>query len=93
MEHNKVDLDEIEKNITSLYKGLPKLNDLVCDGEGDLCDSLCGGAGCGSCGASVACGDGARQLAETALNITKDTELILHEKETKANDYIRNVCC
>lgn len=85
------DLEVLQDNITSLFSELPDLNNLVCDGRGDLCDSQCGGGGCGSCGGSIACEDGAKQLAETAWIIANDTEAALHEKEALANDFIRNV--
>lgn len=85
------DLQALRENVSALYKELPDLNDMVCDGRGDLCDSQCGGGGCGFCGGSIACEDGAKQLAETAWSIADDTEAALHEKESLANDFIRNV--
>lgn len=89
---NKQDLQDIQANISVLFSSLPQLNDLVCDGEGNLCDAQCGGAGCDSCGGgSIACENGAKHLAETALSIATDIEKELFKQETKANDFIRNV--
>lgn len=88
---SKGDLEALVDDATELFKELPDLNDMVCDGRGDLCDSQCGGGGCGSCGASIACENGAKQLAETAWSIANDTEATLHEKESLSNDFIRNV--
>lgn len=89
---NKRDLQDIQVNISSLFSSLPQLNDLVCDGEGNLCDVQCGGAGCDSCGGgSIACENGAKHLAETALSIATDIEKELLKQETKANEFIRNV--
>lgn len=74
-----------------LKKSLPDLNELICDGRGDPCDSICGGAGCDTCGDSVSCANGAKQQAKTALTIANSTEVALREKEAMANDFIRNV--
>lgn len=89
---NEQVLQSIQANISQLFQSLPDLNNLVCDGRGDPCDAQCGGAGCGSCGGSIiACENGAKRLAESALSIANETETILREKEAKANDFIRNV--
>lgn len=90
-EDNENELDSIRQKLNELNSEIPTLNDLVCDGAGDPCDSICGGAGCKSCGNSISCEDGAKQLAETAINLAKKTETALKEKESTANDLIRNV--
>lgn len=64
---------------------------MVCDGTGNPCDSICGGAGCQSCGNSISCANGAKQQAETAIINANDTEIALRNKESLANDFIRNV--
>ncbi|KAL1492725.1 hypothetical protein ABEB36_010939 [Hypothenemus hampei] len=90
-ENHEKQLNEINDKLSKLNQQIPQLNDLVCDGKGDPCDSICGGAGCKSCGNSISCEDGAKQLAETAINLAKKTETALKEKESAANDLIRNV--
>ncbi|XP_060515754.1 laminin subunit beta-1 isoform X2 [Cylas formicarius] len=90
-ENNERELSDIRDKLEELYKEIPILNDLVCDGAGDPCDSICGGAGCNSCGNSISCEDGAKQLAEAAISLVNRTEIALREKEAAANDFIRNV--
>lgn len=83
------------KNVVDAHKAqvarLPKLNSLVCDKMGDPCDEVCGGAGCGVCGGSISCENGATSMAEAALILANDTENILKEKESIANDFLRNL--
>lgn len=90
-EQNEKALGEIRANLTTLNDEIPELNDLVCDRSGEPCDAICGGAGCGHCGNSLSCEDGAKQQAESALSIANDTQNLLREKEATANDFIRNV--
>lgn len=89
--NNEKKLEDLNKKLDSLKQALPELNDLVCDKRGDPCDAICGGAGCSSCGSSISCENGAKQQAESALNIANSTETALRNKEAKANDFIRNV--
>lgn len=90
-EHNERSIEEIKNNVTDLYSIIPELNNLICDGKGNPCDTICGGAGCDSCGNSISCEFGAKQQAEGALSITNTTEVVLRKKEAKANDFLRNV--
>uniref|UniRef100_A0A224X9G7 Putative netrin axonal chemotropic factor n=1 Tax=Panstrongylus lignarius TaxID=156445 RepID=A0A224X9G7_9HEMI len=59
----------LDFRLSRLEKGVPKLNDKICDKEGDPCDTLCGGAGCGKCGGSISCESGAVGKAAAALSI------------------------
>ncbi|KAJ8913194.1 hypothetical protein NQ315_009031 [Exocentrus adspersus] len=88
---NARDLQNISKKLNFLNDQIPELNHLVCDGNGNPCDSICGGAGCQSCGNSISCANGAKQQAETAIINANNTEAILKSKESLANDFIRNV--
>ncbi|XP_066247088.1 laminin subunit beta-1 isoform X1 [Euwallacea similis] len=88
---NENQLQNIREKLQSLNSQIPHLNDLVCDGAGDPCNDICGGASCNSCGNSISCEEGAKQLAEAAINLAKKTETSLKEKETNVNDLIRNV--
>ncbi|KAF5294829.1 hypothetical protein FQA39_LY00313 [Lamprigera yunnana] len=90
-DNNEKALQEIKGNITALYEVMPELNALVCGGRGDPCDSICGGAGCGSCGTAISCESGAKQQAENALSLANTTEVLLKGKEAEANDFIRNI--
>lgn len=91
LEDNEKELQNIRDKIHELSVQIPELNNMVCDGNGDPCDSICGGAGCGSCGNSISCEHGAKQQAETANTFTNNTITALKKKETMANDFIRNV--
>lgn len=84
-------LESIANNTEQLSRILPDLNELVCDARGDPCDSICGGAGCSSCGSSISCEKGAKQQAETALSLANSSEIALRTKEGIINNFIRNV--
>lgn len=91
MHDNDVEaLNELKEKLEMLEDEIPLLNHLVCDGRGDPCD-ICGGAGCGSCGNSISCPDGAKQQAEIALSLANETEALLHTREDKANELLRNM--
>ncbi|CAH2007905.1 unnamed protein product [Acanthoscelides obtectus] len=90
-EVNDNKLKEISQKLEELDHEFPGLNSLVCDGGGSPCHPICGGAGCGSCGNSLTCSNGAKQQAETAVLNANDTEIALRNKESLANDFIRNV--
>jgi laminin, beta 1 len=83
-------LVQYQAKLDELSAQIPVMNEQVCDKRGDPCDSLCGGAGCGSCG-GLSCEKGALSRADKALDYVKDTEKIIKEKEEKAEDLIRSV--
>ncbi|XP_044764891.1 laminin subunit beta-1 isoform X1 [Coccinella septempunctata] len=91
LDENSLKIETIANNSRELSRVLPDLNELVCDGRGDPCDSICGGAGCSSCGNSISCEDGAKQQAETALSLANSSEIALRTKEGIINNFIRNV--
>ncbi len=62
----------------------------VCDGRGDPCDSLCGGAGCGKCG-GLSCEDGAVTKASNAMDLAKRADDELTEKEDAARQLLNDV--
>ena len=62
----------------------------MCDGEGDPCDALCGGAGCGKCG-GLSCEDGAVTKAANALSVAEDAAKILQEREREVDELLRSV--
>lgn len=85
----------ISTKVDSLNRKILDLNQLVCDRRDDShdnpCDAICGGAGCNSCGNSISCDRGAKQQAQTAIRNANDSEVALRDKESLANDLIRNV--
>ena len=62
----------------------------MCDGAGDPCDSLCGGAGCGKCG-GLSCEDGAATKASNALSVAQDASEILDKRERQVDELLRGV--
>jgi methyl-accepting chemotaxis protein len=77
---NDVTLRNISVRIDRFSDDIRDLNDVVCDGSGDPCDNLCGGAGCGKCGGGVSCQDGAVTIADNAVGLANRTEMILTTK-------------
>nr|XP_036214745.1 laminin subunit beta-1 [Bactrocera oleae]XP_036214746.1 laminin subunit beta-1 [Bactrocera oleae] len=76
--------------LLTLTSMIPGLNNEVCDKSGDPCDSLCGGAGCGSCG-GLSCEHGALTRTEKALKVAKDTEQKIKDKKDVADQTIRSL--
>lgn len=91
LEDNNKELDSLREKIDELNSRMPNLNNIICDGFGDPCDPICGGAGCSSCGNSISCDKGAKQKAETARTLINNTVVALKQKEAKANDFIRDL--
>uniref|UniRef100_A0A146ME41 Laminin subunit beta-1 n=4 Tax=Lygus hesperus TaxID=30085 RepID=A0A146ME41_LYGHE len=77
-EHEKTRVD-LEYELLNLEKRIPTLNNQMCgpnkdDSSGDPqeCHSVCGGAGCGSCGGkSVSCENGAVGKAQAGLDLAE----------------------
>lgn len=85
---NEISLKEYNDQLNALSARIPDLNDQMCDRRGDPCDSLCGGAGCGSCG-GVSCDKGAYSKADRALENVKAAEKNIKEKEEVAENLVR----
>lgn len=85
---NEISLKEYNDQLNALSAKIPDLNDQMCDRRGDPCDSLCGGAGCGSCG-GVSCDKGAYSKADRALENVKAAEKNIKEKEEVAENLVR----
>ena len=64
----------------------------MCDKRGDPCDSICGGAGCGTCGGPSSCNNGAVTKASSALELAKGADEILANKSKQATDLLGDVC-
>lgn len=85
---NELSLKEYNDQLNALSAKIPELNDQMCDRRGEPCDSLCGGAGCGSCG-GVSCDKGAYSKADRALENVKAAEKNIKEKEEVAENLVR----
>lgn len=87
---NEAALNSIGNNLDDLEDQIPDLNTKVCDGHGDPCDPLCGGAGCNKCG-GLSCDQGAITKADNALGLAEDADKTLREKEKQAAELQNNV--
>lgn len=87
---NEADLDGYAGELADLEGEIPTLNEEMCDRRGDPCDSLCGGAGCGTCG-GLSCEKGARTRAEKALAYVRDVEKKIRANDGVAEDLIRSL--
>ncbi|XP_076350667.1 laminin subunit beta-1-like isoform X2 [Tachypleus tridentatus] len=91
-EENEVTMNDIGDQLKRLEGGITDINNMVCDGSGTVykCDSLCGGAGCDKCG-GISCGEGAVTKAHNALDLAKEAEKILNQKEDASKDLLEKV--
>jgi coxsackievirus/adenovirus receptor len=89
-QRNAADLADLGGRLAVIERSLPELNDAVCDGRGDPCDSLCGGGGCGKCGA-LSCEEGSVTKAENALSLAKEAEGILRNRQSESEEMMRGV--
>jgi len=87
---NAAQLADLGARLQIVERSLPDLNDAVCDGRGDPCDSLCGGGGCGKCGA-LSCDEGSVTKAESALSLAKEAEGILRNRQSESEEMMRGV--
>lgn len=87
---NAADLTDLGARLHDMEGNLPELNHLVCDGQGEPCDALCGGGGCGKCGA-LSCAEGAVTKSENALNMAREAETILRTRHDQAAEMMRGV--
>ena len=87
---NAADLADLGARLAVVERSLPDLNDAVCDGRGDPCDSLCGGGGCGKCGA-LSCDEGSVTKAENALSLAKEAEGVLRNRQAGSEEMMRGV--
>lgn len=63
----------------------------MCDKRGEPCHPVCGGGGCGVCGAEQSCENGAVKKAENALDLARKAEELLTIKERNATDLLSKV--
>lgn len=88
LQKNQNSVIEYSNDVLFLNALIPNLNEQMCDGRGNPCDSLCGGAGCEKCG-GLSCDNGALSKADKALEFAKDTQINIKKKEETADNLIR----
>lgn len=79
---------DMEKVLQKYNEVFPNVNNKICDGFGNPCDNLCGGAGCGKCG-GVSCEQGALKKSENALGLVEKVANTLKDKELKVDETLR----
>ena len=79
-----VTITNILRSVDGLFCVLAFLQ--ICDGAGDPCDDVCGGAGCGKCGGGVSCDEGAVTKATQAVDLSNQSEsiLVVRKREIEA---------
>ncbi|XP_059469528.1 laminin subunit beta-1 isoform X2 [Neocloeon triangulifer] len=87
---NEKSLNSLSDRLSILTDEIPELNEHVCGRRGDPCDNLCGGAGCDQCG-GLSCEEGAVTKAVQSMDIARDNDQIIKEKETKAEELFRGI--
>lgn len=87
---NREEITQYSIALNALNEKIPDLNEQICDKRGDPCDSVCGGAGCSSCG-GISCDKGALTKADKALEYVKKSEATIKEKQEIAEELIRAV--
>ncbi|XP_042867621.1 laminin subunit beta-1-like isoform X3 [Penaeus japonicus] len=87
---NEQNIVEMTDLLDEMYRGIPDLNEQVCDRRGDPCDTYCGGAGCGKCG-GLSCNNGLVNTAELALKFADDAEEMLKKKEASVDELLRGI--
>ncbi|XP_047469022.1 laminin subunit beta-1-like isoform X2 [Penaeus chinensis] len=87
---NEENLAEMTDVLDEMYRGIPDLNEQVCDRRGDPCDTYCGGAGCGKCG-GLSCNNGLVNTAELALKFADDAKEMLKKKEASVDELLRGI--
>ncbi|XP_065338114.1 laminin subunit beta-1 isoform X2 [Cloeon dipterum] len=87
---NEKSLNSLTDQLSILTDEIPELNLHVCGRRDDSCDNLCGGAGCNQCG-GLSCEEGAVTKAVQSIDIARDNEQIIKDKESKAEELFRGV--
>uniref|UniRef100_A0A6A7G3W6 Laminin subunit beta-1-like isoform X5 n=4 Tax=Hirondellea gigas TaxID=1518452 RepID=A0A6A7G3W6_9CRUS len=88
--HNDDTLVDLSVRLEDMRRSMPELNEQVCDGRGDPCDSLCGGAGCNSCG-ELSCNNGLVQKSGLTLKFSNEAETIFKMKEANTDELLRGI--
>lgn len=88
---NEVLLRNLTTHLDQFRNKIRDLNDVVCDGAGDPCDNVCGGAGCDKCGGSISCADGAVTKSINAISMANRSETIIRTKLREAENQQQKV--
>lgn len=92
---NKNNLDDLNKELNQTLHNITLLNEDICDRKDDensgICDSICGGANCGTCGGVSSCDEGAVVKVQNAELLAKEASQLIRNHELKAQELLRNV--
>lgn len=89
-ERNKDALLKLDEKIKSFNRMMPDLNMNMCGQNVTECSSVCGGAGCGSCG-GLACDAGAVTKANQALDVAKKQSARIKNHRDEAEQLLRSM--
>ncbi|XP_024086177.1 laminin subunit beta-1 [Cimex lectularius] len=88
---NEAKRGQLDFELSTIEKKLPDLNEKICDGRGDPCDGLCGGAACDKCGSSASCENGAVRKVIAGLDIAEKYKASIKANLSNADGLRRNI--
>ncbi|CAK9295411.1 unnamed protein product [Gordionus sp. m RMFG-2023] len=89
---NQKNISDLDSKIFQLRDSkIGELNTLICDGNSMPCDPACGGAGCGGKCGGLSCDNGAATKSANALELVKESKILLDTKKEQARDLLKNV--
>ena len=89
-EKNKESLEKLREKLDAFAELMPDLNLNMCGQNVTECGSVCGGAGCGSCG-GLSCDAGAVTKANQALDVAKKQSAKIKSYRDEAQQLLRSV--
>ncbi|XP_015510641.1 laminin subunit beta-1-like isoform X1 [Neodiprion pinetum] len=89
-DQNKESIARLGDQVTTIKSMLPDLNLEVCGERVTECSSLCGGAGCGSCG-GLSCDAGAVAKVNLALDLADKQTAAIKNHRDKAEQLLRSM--
>lgn len=89
-ERNKESLSKLNEKLKTFNTNIPDLNLQMCGSNVTDCSIVCGGAGCGFCGA-LSCDIGAVTKANQALDVAKQQATKIKKHKDEAEQLLRNV--
>ena len=89
-ERNKESLTKLNEKLKTFRMAVPELNLRMCGDNVTECSSVCGGAGCGTCG-GLSCDIGAVSKANQALDVAKQQAAKIKSHKDDAEQLLRNV--
>ncbi|XP_022704300.1 laminin subunit beta-2-like isoform X2 [Varroa jacobsoni] len=85
-QRNEQMLTDLNRDIGHLENEIPRINRYLCASDTSVegCKDKCGGVGCDHCGDQFGCTEAAVQKAKHALQMARDVQEIVREKQARA---------